>query len=720
MQFFDSIMQFFGRFGYLCYSTIAIKPTMLKLSRLLIFLLAFASLFSCETAERAERRAHNALAIGEYAEAASLFRRAYQQTPAKNRPKRGQLCFDMGEAYRRYGNTARALSAYRNAERYNYIDTVTYVRLGDMLRAQGDYPAAAVAYQAYLDRHPDDAAALQGLQAAQVAPELKDSGSYYTVQPVALFNSSRSDYAPALMGLSGEQIFFSSTRNQSEGADISGITAMKPGDLFFARRDENGQWKRPEAVEGALNTEADEGACCFDREGKTMYFTVCKTDGLYPRMAEIYTSNRTDAQWSAPKPLKITADTLSSYAHPALSPDEEYLYFTSDMPGGMGGLDLWRVKIMKTGLGNVENLGPTINTPGNECFPSFRPNGDLYFSSDNRLPNLGGLDIYCARYHSDTKTWDVKALPPPMNSNGDDLGMTFEGIHNRGYFSSSRTTGGRGWDKIFSFSYPEYLQSVKGWVYEQDGYELPGAQIYMVGTDGTNKKVGLRTDGSFEEPLTPGVKYLFLAACDGFLNIQHQLQTENKEVEKQYVLQFPLPNINMPVLIRGIFYEFDKATITDSSSVALNRLVKLLKENPNVTIELAAHTDYRGSDRYNLRLSQNRAQQVVNYLIAHGIDRNRLTAVGYGESRPLIVTRKLHEQYPYLALGDTLNIQTIEKLHPAQQEVANALNRRTEFRVLNTTFGLFDENGHLKEVPVARPPKEEELPEDDSEGGEWY
>ncbi|MBR1889092.1 MAG: OmpA family protein [Alloprevotella sp.] len=677
-------------------------------------------LHACDTAERAERRAENALSIGEYAEAAALYRQAYQRTPTKNRLKRGQLCFNMGEAYRRYGNTARALAAYKNAERYKYTDTVTYIRIGDMLCSQGDYNGAVTSYQAYLDLHPDDVDALQGLKAAQMAPTLKDSGSYYTVKPVALFNSSRADYSPALLGTDAEQIYFSTTRNQVEGGSISGITAMKPGDIYYAKRDENGQWKRPEPADESLNTEDDEGACCFDKEGKTMYFTVCKTDGRYPRMAEIYMSKRTDAQWGKAQPLKITADTLSSYAHPALSPDGQYLYFTSDMPGGFGGLDLWRVRIEKGTPTNLENLGPDINTKGNECFPTFRPNGDLYFSSDNRLPNLGGLDLYKARQQGERLNWTVEPLPAPMNSNGDDFGMTFEGLHNQGYFSSSRATGGRGWDKIFSFSYPEYLQSVKGWVYEQDGYELPAAQVYMVGTDGTNKKIGLRTDGSFEEPLEPGVRYLFLAACDGFLNILNQLQTESREIEMQYVLQFPLPNINMPVLIRGINYEFDKAVITDSSTVALNRLVKLLQENPNVTIELAAHTDYRGSDAYNQRLSQARAQNVVNYLINQGIDRNRLTAVGYGKTRPVVVSKKLHEQYLFLNVGDTLNVQTIERLYPAQQEVANALNRRTEFRVLNTTFGLFDEKGNLKQLPPAKKHEEDTDFNADDNAGEWY
>lgn len=432
-----------------------------------------------------------------------------------------------------------------------------------------------------------------------------------------------------------------------------------------------------------------------------MYFTVCRSDPQYPRMAEIWTSTRNDAKWGKPQALKITADTLSSYAHPALSPDGKWLYFVSDMPGGYGGYDLWRASVVGGhGIGVVENLGPEINTPGNEMFPAFRPSGELYFSSDGREPNLGGLDLYRAKEDTLTKHWEVAHLPYPMNSNGDDFGITFEGLHNRGFFSSNRASAGRGWDKIYSFSFPEILLSVKGWVYEQDGYELPEAVVYMVGNDGTNMKIGVNLEGSFEQPLAPGGKYLFLATCRGYLNYRAELTVDSlAQKEHQYVLQFPLPSISIPVLVRGVYYEFDKADLTDNSREALDRLVKVLKENPNITIELSAHCDYRGRAEYNERLSQRRAESVVKYLTEHGIEAERLTAKGYGESQPKTVSKKMTEKYPFLHENDVLTEEFILKLKPEQQEVCNSLNRRTEFRVLRTTYGLVDSQGNL----VARP-----------------
>lgn len=677
----------------------------MKLSPLYI-LLIFILLSACGTPERSIKRGDATMAIGEYCEAAAQYKKGYSRIPPTDRKRRGEVAYKMGDAFRRYGNTARALGAFRNAARYGQNDTLTQFYIGELLRMQGDYRGAEKAYQTYLDSFPSDERARQILQSLSEATGIKERGSAYTVKMETMFSGSRSDYAPAYNGDEATTLYFSTTRPAVTGSDLSGITGMKPGDIYMVRKDEKGKWKSPEPVEGGLNTENDEGATAFSSDGKTMYLTVCRTDPQYPRMAEIWTSQRADAGWGKPAALKITADTLSSYAHPAPSPDGRWLYFTSDMPGGYGGTDLWRARMDAHGVGSIENLGPEINTEGNECFPAFRPSGELYFSSDGRTPSLGGLDLYRAKQDTITEHWTVVHLPAPMNSPADDFGITFEGWHNRGYFSSNRSTGGRGWDKIYSFSYPEVLQTVKGWVYEQDGYELPEALVYIVGNDGTNEKLSVKSDGSFEMAVTPGVDYLLLATCKGYLNFRNNLHADSLEVEHQHVLQFPLPSINVPVLVRNVFYEFDKADLTPESTAALDRLTNMLKENPNVTIELAAHCDYRGNDDYNLRLSQRRAESVVRYLTEHGIEAERLTAKGYGETMPKIVNKKLLETYPFLHEGDTLTVPYILALPADQQEVCNALNRRTEFRVLRTTYGLFDEQGNLLLKPEGK--KEEE------------
>ena len=672
-----------------------------KIIQGLVPVVIMSALCACSNAERTTRRADAAMAIGEYQEAASLYRRAYMQTAPRERASRGALAYKMGEAYRSFGNVGRALAAYKNAERFGVADSLLLRKQGDMLRYAGNYKGAEEKYKAYLEKNPEDVLALAGYRSSQKAPAIREAGSAYTVKLDKNFSSSRADYCPAFSDRNGSAVYFSSTRNSGTGGQMSGITGTKPGDIYCLKKDEKGHWKSPEAAEGELNSEWDEGAASFTEDGNTMYFTVCRSDPQYPRMAEIWTSTRNDAKWGKPQALKITADTLSSYAHPALSPDGKWLYFVSDMPGGYGGYDLWRASVVGGhGVGAVENLGPEINTPGNEMFPAFRPSGELYFSSDGREPSLGGLDLYRAKEDTLTKHWEVLHLPYPMNSNGDDFGITFEGLHNRGFFSSNRASAGRGWDKIYSFSFPEILLSVKGWVYEQDGYELPEAVVYMVGNDGTNMKIGVNLEGAFEQPLAPGGKYLFLATCKGYLNYRAELTVDSlAQKEHQYVLQFPLPSISIPVLVRGVYYEFDKADLMDNSREALDRLVKVLKENPNITIELSAHCDYRGRAEYNERLSQRRAESVVKYLTEHGIDAERLTAKGYGESQPKTVSKKMAEKYPFLHENDVLTEEFILKLQPEQQEVCNSLNRRTEFRVLRTTYGLVDSQGNLVVKP---------------------
>lgn len=649
------------------------------------------------------------LAIGEYYDAAAEFKTAYNKTPTKERAKRGQRARKLAYCYDRINSTAKAIASYRNVIRYKQDSIDTHQSLARMLMKAGSYKEAAKEYQLVLDTLPDNQQAMTGLLSAQTAQEEKDAGSRYIVKKVDIFNSRRADYSPMLFGDEYDQLYFTSTRNEAEGDELSGITGTKAGDIFYSQKDETGKWQRPETIESGLNSEYDEGACCFSPDQRMMYLTQCTTDPNYPRYATIVTSNRSDAAWSKPTPLEISSDTLSSYAHPAVSPDGLWLYFTSDMPGGKGGYDIWRIRLTSAGLGGAENLGEPINTEGDEMFPTFRPNGDLYFSS-NGHKGLGGLDIYIATVDPKTHKFKIEHPGYPLNSQADDFGMTFEGPHNRGFFSSNRGDA-RGWDHIYSFEKPEIIQTVKGWVYEMEGYELPDALVYMVGSDGTNLKLNVKGDGSFTQVIQPGVDYIMLATCKGFLNHKEELRVEPVQESKEYVLQFPLASIRVPVLIDNIFYDFDKYTLRPESVTALDELVKLLNENPNVTIELSAHCDYKGSSEYNKTLSQKRAEAVVNYLIEHGIARDRLSPVGYGKEKPKTIRKKLTEKYPWLKEGDVLTEDFIKKLDPEKQEICNQLNRRTEFIVLRITYGMYDEKGNLKNPPKAQEQTNEDINE---------
>ncbi|MCI7399343.1 MAG: OmpA family protein [Prevotella sp.] len=659
-------------------------------SSIIIGVLALA-LASCG-ADTYVKKGDQHFAIGEYFDAAEQYKKAYTNTPAKDRKLRGLRAVKLAECYRRINASQKAIAAYNNIIRYNQADSLTHLRLAQQLMKTGNYRLAEKNFAIAIDSLPNSTIAKNGLASAKLAPQWKKNGSAYQVKRENMFNSRRSDYSPMLAGDDNDRLYFSSTRSQTKGDELSGITGTKTADIFFSQKDEKGKWTKPQTIDTELNSAYDEGACAFSPDGRTMYLTQCSSDPSYPRYAVICTSQRADAIWGKSTPLVISKDTLSSFAHPAVSPDGTWLYFTSDMPGGIGGLDIWRIQLGKDGvIGGVENLGRPINTEGDEMFPTFRPNGDLYFSS-NGHPGMGGLDIFIAKRSADGKNIDIEHPGYPLNSEADDFGMTFEGLKNQGFFSSNRGDA-RGWDHIFSFYNPEIVQTVTGWVYEKDGYELPAAIVYMVGNDGTNLKLNVKGDGSFTQQIKPGVDYVLLGTCKGYLNHQVQLTVEPTNESCDTVLQFPLASIMAPVLIDNIFYDFDQATLRPESMTSLDELVKLLNENPNVTIELSAHCDYKGSAAYNKQLSQRRAESVVKYLIEKGIAHDRLTPVGYGKDKPKTIKKKVAEKYPFLKADDVLTEEYIKSLKPDEQEISNQLNRRTEFRVLRTTYHLFDNSG---------------------------
>lgn len=658
----------------------------------MLWVLAFI-LTSCG-ADAYMKKGDQHYAIGEYFDAAEQYKKAYTNTPAKEKTTRGKRAVKLAECYRRINFTQKAIAAYNNVIRYGQADSLTHLHLAQQLMKTGNYKQAEKNFAIALDSLPHSAVARNGLKSAQLAPTWKKEGSQYTVRRENLFNSRRADYSPMLSGTDNDRLYFTSTRNQTKGDELSGITGTKTADIFFSQKDESGKWTKPQTIDTELNSDHDEGTCSFSPDGRVMYLTQCVADPSFPRYATICTSQRNDAAWGKSSPLVITKDTLSSFAHPAVSPDGQWLYFVSDMPGGVGGLDIWRARILSNGgVGSVENLGRPINTEADEMFPTFRPNGDLYFSS-NGHPGMGGLDIFIAIADS---TGQVTIEHPgyPLNSEADDFGMTFEGLNNQGFFSSNRGDA-RGWDHIYSFYNPEIVQTVKGWVYEKDGYELPGAVVYMVGNDGTNLKLSVRGDGSFTQRIKPNVDYVLLGTCKGYLNHQEQLRVAPVTESQETVLQFPLASIMAPVLIDNIFYDFDKATLRPESMASLDELVKLLNENPNVTIELSAHCDYKGSAEYNKALSQRRAESVVKYLIEKGIDRERLTPVGYGKDKPKTIKKRVAEKYEFMKADDVLTEEYIKSLKPDEQELCNQLNRRTEFRVLRTTYHLFDSSGKPK------------------------
>ena len=356
------------------------------------------------------------------------------------------------------------------------------------------------------------------------------------------------------------------------------------------------------------------------------------------------------------------------------------------MPGSYGGKDIWRASMVGDLVEFVENLGPDINTAGDEMFPYMRNDSTLYFSSDGHV-GMGGLDIYKAEYNKKSKGWKVENMKFPINSQADDFGITFEGNKESGFFSSNRGDG-KGFDHIYSFAYPVITTVAEGYIVDTDDEFVTNATIRVVGRDGTNMRFPGKNDGTYKMDVKQGVDYVFLASAKDHLNTRMSLKTMPMEKDSTYMLDFILTPINKPVVLENIFYEFDKATLLPESKKELDGLIDLLNTNPNVTIELSAHADRKGSDEYNIKLSQRRAESVVNYLIAGGISKDRLTAVGKGKSEPKTVTKAIVKRYDFLKEGDILNEEFIEGLTPEQQEMADQVNRRTEFKVLSITYNL--------------------------------
>lgn len=634
-------------------------------------------LSGCRSAKLSD--ADEQYARGEYHSAMLTYKKIYNKlTRREERQQRGVVAFRLGECYRHLNMAANASGAYRNALRYNYPDSMALLYLAQSQHMEGKYSDAIKNYEAFLEKVPRSTLARDGLRGSQNAARIKANPTRYRVAAAKLFNSRRADFCPMFFDAAHDVLYFTSSTEKSKGTTKSEITGTKNSDIYFSKKNEKGVWQRPEAVDGELNTDFDEGITSFSPDGTTMYLAKARREENSSTSVEIFTSQRSEAKWSAPVKLEITADTLSAYGDPAVSPDGNWLYFSSDMPGGQGGKDLWRINL-KERVGSLENLGDVINTPGDERFPYVRSDSVLYFSSNGHA-GMGGLDIYRATL-TPSGGWNVENMGWPINSSYDDFGITF-GDGESGFFSSNRNDA-RGYDHIYSFVKPELKITISGYVLDRDEEPVPNAVIRIVGDDGSNQKAIGKTDGTFQFNLQRGVKYVMMAGAKGYMNGKQEFVSDMAEEDAEYAVDFILAAMTKPQVIENIFYDFDKASLRPESKAALDSMVMILNDNPQIVIEMASHTDRWGNDNYNLKLSNRRAQSVVDYLIAAGIDPSRLRPMGYGESRPKTVTKRIARLYPQFKEGDVLNEQYIEKLDKPDQDAADQINRRTEFQVIS-------------------------------------
>lgn len=658
------------------------------------------ALTSCGSVKKTLRKADLSYENGEYFTAGELYKKAYSRISYKDRPLRAETAFKQGECYSKISN-ARTEQVFKNALRNKYQDSIVYLRLAQAQHKKGKYKDAIKNYTTYLEAFPDDELGKSALQGALNADSLKANPTRYIIKKEKKLNVGRSSsFSPVFADEEADVLVFTSNRkiNKKEKNQKRNVVSGQPNNsLFQMKKNSKGNWEKPEVIEGDVNSKNDEGIASITANGQSMYYTRSETEDNKGSGTMIVVSNRSGGAWGAPSTITLFKDSTVSVAHPAISPDGEMLYFVSDAPGGMGGKDIWRTKLEAGKATYIENLGPEINTQGDEMFPTFKPDGTLLFSS-NGHPGMGGLDIFQAekvQKPDSTQGWKITNMGVPINSSADDFGMTFagtteDGQKEMGYFSSNRDMA-RGYDALWSFVLPELVYVLEGKILARNGSPVPEARLNIVGDDGETARINAKGDGSYRFKMKTDVNYQLLASADEFLNARDSISTfsVNPRESETFTRNFTLTPTFKSVKLDNIYYDFDRATLRPESKEGLDAIIDMMNENPNITIEMSAHTDYKGNDEYNRVLSHQRAQAVIDYLINAGIDGARLSAIGYGEIKPFVIDERHNKLFDFLPIGTELTEEYIRSLPEEHQEVANQINRRTEFIILSTTYNMY-------------------------------
>lgn len=641
------------------------------------------------------RQAEEAMQRGQWQRAASLYAELYREIPTRRTERRGDYAWRAAESYRQLRMYPRALNHYRQAERYAHADTLMNLRIGQMLHATGAWADALTYYERYLTLDPANHYALRGVEGCHLALADTAREERYVVHRAEQLSSGSSDYGASYSG-DGGRLFFTTHRNRLTG-DRSDITGEYDANIYSLVRSASGLWQaRPDTLRGDVTTQHDEGIPCVTTDGGTLYYTYAEQSLEEHRTAQIYKATSSgEGGWGRGQLVDLWRDSLTMAAHPALSASGQTLYFVSDVLGGYGGKDLYRVSISESTIGTPQNLGNSINTPGDELYPTAVGDSTLYFSSDGHV-GYGGLDLYRATLLPSGR-WQVSHLPKPINSPADDHSIALDPKPNlgvdpgagrnllRGLIASTRDDA-RGRPHLYELTLPAISTVIEGYVMDRDEYAIAGATIRLIGNVGEAREqiATSRSDGSYRIEVDGDVEYVMLASAPGYLNQYARLRTDSAVRNEVYGVDFYLASRTLVEELRHIYYDFDSAVLRSESYPALEELVAILSDNPDISIELQSHADRHGSAEYNLSLSERRASSVVAYLIERGISPSRVVPRGYGQSRPAVVSERQAEQYTFLSVGQELTVEFVGQLLPEEQDVCDALNRRTEFVVRHT------------------------------------
>jgi peptidoglycan-associated lipoprotein len=625
----------------------------------------------------------------EYFNAIELYKSAYSKT--KDKEAKAEILFKTAECYRMIGDNKQAEVWYGKTIKAKYSDPKATLYLANAKKAMGKYDEALIVYNDYKKLNPGDPAGENGAKSCEQAQKWKDHPTRYKVELMPMINSKEADFSPSYADKKYTTLYFTSTREGVVGGSgIDDGTGDMFSDIFETKVDKNGKWSTPVPIAQPVNSNFNDGSSVINKKISTIYFTRCNVEKNAVVPCQLYVATKKGNLWG--EPVKITFCTDSfEFRHPAISADESVLIFTSTMEeGSMGGYDLWMSTFnKKTKVWDAPvNLGPEINTAGNEGYPFIRDDGTLFFSSDGH-PGMGGLDIFKAEKKGDNKWGTVTNMQNPINSSADDFGIIFEGKKDRGYLSSNRE-GGKGQDDIYSFANPPLIFNIQGTVKDKETkVPIENATVKLVGSDGSS--VELKTDkagfynfgaNGSTRYVVENTSYVITAGANEYLNSEKAKETTVGVTEsKTFVHDFLLQPARKDIFIRfpDVLYDLGKADLRPESKDSLNFLYQTLIDNPTIKIELSSHTDTRADDNFNQKLSEARAKSCVDYLISKGIAPERLVPKGYGEKKVLVTDAEIAK------------LPTNE-----EKEAAHQKNRRTVFRVLS--FDYVDPNAP-KDLP---------------------
>ncbi|OFX17260.1 MAG: hypothetical protein A2033_00310 [Bacteroidetes bacterium GWA2_31_9] len=630
-------------------------------------------------------KADNKFFEGEYYVASQIYRKVYKKT--KNKSDKAEINYLIADCYRYARDVKQAENFYKKAMKMNDKDPLVVLNHANMLRILGDYEASSKEYSNYLILVPGALKGLQGFEACSLAVEWTNNPTRYIVEEMGSLNSKLNDFSPTYDSRKDyNSIYFTSNRDKTTGKKISGIIGDRFTDIFEVQKDRKGKWSEPTPLDTLVNSEYDEGTPALNSKANEMLFTKCKIEKKNKHGCQIYKSAKQGADWGECESLQIVGDSVS-IGHPSISADEKTLYFASRELGGSGGADLFKVtRDGKSGKWTVPiNLGDSINSPSDELYPFIRDDGILYFSSDREI-SMGGLDIYKA-YVDEDSVLKVENMKYPINSNADDFGIIFQGSNEKGLFSSARK-GGRGGIDIYSFYIPPLEFSVTGIIKDEDtGEPIEGVVVKLVGSDGTIFRDTTKAEVGFTFKLKPKTDYLYIASKLGYFNGKGSVTTNLLDRSQVLKTEATLSSIAKTIELPNIEYDFAKWDLRESSKSSLDILVTTLNDNPSLTVELMSHSDMIGNDSINLVVSQRRAQSVVDYIISKGIESERLVAKGYGKTQPKVADKSISTKYPFIPEKTVLGDDFINTLtDSSQKDICNQFNRRTEFKVLSTTY----------------------------------